>query len=433
MERGLKTTAEVLEILLNFTLVLGLETVADAAFGGLSAPVPALFLPIMAPLVFYAARRWCKNLLLFLALHAAVIAALYYLGGFLPVPLLWRIVFPAVGVIYAVCSLKIRLTSREDGEEEPALGFLAAAAAVFFFGCGRLGSSAGCARILWLALLLLPGHWLKAYLENFLNYMSMNRRAAGAMPEQRIFRGGVFLVALYGGFCLAVLTLYSKTALIKQLSEFVRKAGFFIMRLLVSLLMLFARDVEEEEAVSVVENAAEPGMFMPAAEEAPLWMQILDKILVTAVSVLIFAGLVAAVVMLVRLVIQLFYGREREKKEIRREGFVEEEERLERKGSKRGRGIPVIGGTPVQRVRRIFQRTVREALKQNSLPEQHAVSAKTVRELTGLCRHASLQDPADWDALASLYERARYTEDGVTKEEAREAGRLSGKILRKKG
>lgn len=43
MERRLKITADVLEIMLNFMVFWGLETVADAVFGGLSAPAYALF------------------------------------------------------------------------------------------------------------------------------------------------------------------------------------------------------------------------------------------------------------------------------------------------------------------------------------------------------------------------------------------------------
>lgn len=467
MERSLKTTAEVLEILLNFTLVLGAETVADAAFGGFSAPVYGLFIPLAAPLLFYAARKHTKSLLLFLAVHAAVIAALNYAGGFLPVPLLWKTAFTAVGVVYAVMSLKIRLTCREDGEGEASVSFMAIAATALFFGGSRLGGDAACARILWLALLWLPGHWIKDYLENFLNYMKMNRRAAGAMPEKRIFRGGVLLVAVYSGFCLAVLTLYSKTALVARLSGLVRKAGLLLVRLLLRLLLLFHGGEEEEAAVTAAEGGADPMMFLPAAEETPLWMQILDKILVAAVTVLIIAGLIAAVVMLIRYVIQSFYGREREKKEIRQEGFVEEEERLEKKKSGGSRRVPGIGGTPVQRVRRCFKRAVQDAMKQNnrsrnSAPERkrHGLlsaagenplgladaaagegpneltagvcGTKTARELAELCGSVCGQEKADWEALTALYEEARYAQRAVTKEDAREAERLAGKLRRQK-
>lgn len=490
MERSLKTTAEVLEILLNFTLVLGAETVADAAFGGLSAPMYGLFIPLAAPLLFYAARKHTKNLLLFLAVHAAVIAALNYAGGFLPVPLLWKTAFTAVGVVYAVMSLKIRLTCREDGEGEASVSFMAIAAIALFFGGSRLGGDAACARILWLALLWLPGHWIKDYLENFLNYMKMNRRAAGAMPEKRIFRGGVLLVAGYSGFCLAVLALYAKTALVARLSGLVRKAGLLLVRLLLRLLLLFHGSGEEEAAVTAAEGGADPMMFLPAAEEAPLWMQILDKILVAAVTVLIIAGLIAAVVMLIRYVIQSFYGREKEKKEIRQEGFVEEEERLEKKKDGGSRRVPKIGGTPVQRVRRCFKRAVQDALKQNggrdSAPEwkRHgllsaagegtlgaagtaageksfgtagtalrenpfgtagtvtgegplgltadACGTRTARELAKLCGSVCGQEKADWEALTALYETARYTQRAVTKEDVREAERLAGKLRRQK-
>lgn len=422
MERRLKTTAQMLAIFLNFMLTVGLETLADAAFGGFSAPIYALLIPLAAPLSFYAARRWCNNFFLFMAIHAAVIAALFYLAGFLPVPVLWRVVFTAVGIVYAVVSVRIRLTGREDGEEEMTRGFLAVAATALFFGCSYLGSDAGCARILWLVLLWVPGHWIKDYLENFLYYMKMNRKAAGAMPEQRILHGGMISVAIYSGFCLAVLTLYSKTALVARLSELVRAAGFWLLRLFLRLLLLFSGESEEEAVVSTVEDTGDPGMFLPEAEAAPVWIQILDQIVVTAVVVLLIAGLVVLAVMLIRSMIRSFYGREKEKKQIHQEGFVEEEERLEKAKNREAVRVPAIGGTPAQRVRRIFKKTVQEAWQQEG--DAAEMNAKTARELAELCSMAEKKG-SEWEALTALYERARYTEETVTKEDVRAAGKLS--------
>lgn len=422
MERRLKTTAQMLAILMNFMLVIGLETLADAAFGGFSAPIYALLIPLAAPLSFYAARRWCNNFFLFMAIHAAVIAALFYLAGFLPVPVLWRVVFTAVGIVYAVGSVRIRLIGREDGGEAQSPSFMAIAVTALFFGCSYLGSEAGCARLLWLALLWIPGHWIRDYLENFLYYMKMNRQAAGAMPEQRILRGGMISVAVYSGFCLAVLTLYSKTALVAGLSELVRAAGLWLLKLFLRLLLLFSGEPEEEAVVSAVEDTGNPGMFLPEAEAAPVWLQILDQVLVTAVTVLLIAGLVVLLILLIRSMIRSFYGREKEKRQIRQEGFVEEEERLEKTRNRESVRVPAIGGTPAQRVRRIFKKTVQEAWQQERNTAE--MNAKTARELAELCSAAE-EKGSEWEALTALYERARYTEETVTKEDVRAAGKLS--------
>lgn len=458
MERRLKITADVLEILLNFMVFLGLETVADAALGGLSAPVYALFLPLLAPLVFYAARLLSRHLIVFLAIHVAVIAALNCLAGFLPVPLLWKILFTAVGLIYAIMSIRIRLTRQDYSEGEAPAGFMATAAALFFLGCSYLGFKEACARILWLALLWLPGHWMKSYLDNFLYYMKMNRQAAGAMPERRILRGGIISVAIYAGFSFAVLTLYSKTALVARLSELVRKAGYLLLKLFFQFLLLFLEETEEGKVVSDAAGGMEQMMFAAESAQTPLWMQILDKILVTAVAVMLIAGIIFSLVMLVRFMIRSFYSREKVKKEVRQEGFVEEQERLQERKEPGRMRLFAVGGTPAQRVRRIFKKTVQELAKGKA--EAGTMDARTARELAALCAGKALKpgaavadgalrarmsgeaspvdvacspepetNAAEWNALTALYERARYTQESVTKEDVREAGRLSKALL----
>lgn len=414
---------------------------------------------MLAPLIFYAARCLSRHLIVFLAIHVAVIAALNYLAGFLPVPLLWKIMFTAVGILYALMSIRIRLTRREDSEGEAPAGFMATAAALFFFACSYLGREEACARILWLALLWLPGHWMKSYLDNFLYYMKMNRQAAGAMPERRILRGGVISVAIYASFSFAVLAMYSKTALVARLSELVRKVGYLLLRLFFQFLMLFLKETEEEERIYEAAGGTEQMMFAPESAETPLWMQILDKILVTAVVILLIAGAICLIVMLIRFMIRSFYGREKTKKEVRQEGFVEEQERLQEKKDVRKARLPVVGGTPAQRVRRIFKKTIQEMTK--GVDTAKTMDAQTARELAALCAGKSLQpgtaawdsallfrmsetaamphaacDPgaetnaAELNALIALYERARYTQKNMTKEDVREAGRLSKALLK---
>lgn len=429
MERSLNAIVDVLVICLNFMVILGLEIVANVSFGEGRAPLYALLLPLVLPLLFYAFRKWVKNLALFLIVHGAAVFALLYPTKFFPVPMLWKIVFGVVSVIYTAGSFRIRLTWEDDGEGELTEGFMGAAAVGLFFLCSYLKSEEGCAQILWLSLLWLPGHWLAAYLRNFLGYMELNRQSAGAMPEKKILRGGLAAVGIYGGVSMVLLAVCTKTSLVAWLSEQVRRVGIALIKLLFMFLSLFSSEPEEIAPAAPEVVPDEPMMYLPAAEEAPLWMQLLDKAFTTAMALALLAGAVMLIVWLIRCLIRSFYGRERVKKEVRQEGFVEEEERLnEKKGAIKER-IPVIGGTPAQRVRRIFRRTVKAFAKGK---EDAGLSAKTARELAAWCADAELVSPVrtnEWDALTELYERARYTEREVTKEDVREAGRLSYRIL----
>lgn len=464
MERKLETAVDLLEIVMNFMLFVGIETVADIALGGFSAPVYVLLIPLSAPLLFYLFRRAVNCLPLFLLLHIAVVAALFWLGGFCPTPLLWRISFTAVGVIYAVVSLRIRLTKKEDGEGENAAGFMGVAAVAAFFTCSYLGSEAGGARILWLVLAWLAGHWARSYLANFLGYMQMSQKAAGAMPEKRIFQGGIISVAVYGGFSLVVLTLCSRAALLDKLSVLVKRAGLFLLRVFVNFIALFGSETgQEAEEMPMQESLGAQMMMLPEAEEAPWWMELLDKIVITALSVVAIAAFIMLIVMLIRLLIQNFYGRKREKREIRQEGYVEEEERLERKRSRPEQKIPAIGGTPGQRVRRIFKKTVQQIMKEEAAAPKGsgaansrllldmseirkmeaeekegkktgagigAMHAKTARELAALCAERKGSSGEAWEDLCALYEKARYTQETVTREDVKEATRLAGRLGR---
>lgn len=466
MERKLETAVDLLEILMNFLLFIGLETVADAALNGGKTPVYVLFIPLAAPVLFYLFRRMLNNLPLFLLAHIAVVAALCWLGGFCPMPLLWRIAFTAVGVIYVIISMQIRLKKQEDGEGENAAGFMGVAAVAAFFACSYFGSEAGGARILWLVLVWLAGHWMRSYLANFLGYLQMNRRAAGAMPEKRIFQGGVISAAVYGAFSMVVLTLCSRAALLDKMSALVKQAGLFLLRAFVNFLALFGSETPVEEEMQMPQNTGMQQMMMlPEAEDAPWWMELLDKIVMTAVAIVAIVAIIMLVVMLIRLMIQSFYGRKREKKEIRQEGYVEEEERLERKRNRPEKKIPMVGGTPQQRVRRVFKKTVQQFIKaEGSAPKGSnaansrllldmseirkmeeeeregkapsgtgALYAKTARELVALCvkgKGSSQEGREEWNAFAALYEKARYAQETVTKEDAKEAARLAGRLGR---
>lgn len=427
MEDWMKPISDILEMILNFLVIMCMETAADAAFGGFQAskeaPLYVLILPVFAPLIFYGTRRLVKKLIFFLAIHIVIIAALFYLAGLFPAALLWKITYLIVGILYAIHSARVRLT--REGFDEGEIGplFAGITAAVTFLFCSYVGRDICCARILWLALLWMPGYWIKDYLDNFLSYVKLNRRAAGAMPEKKILRGGMTMVGIYGGFSLILLAVCSQTPFVFWLSDMVRKAGYGLLRLFFGFLSKFAR--EPEGMTAVPENGGDRLQMMleESIEEPSRFAQVLEQILVMIVTLLLIAGAVFLLVQAVRFIIRSFYGRKKEKRETKEEGFVEEEERLKEPERKQNGRLPIIGGTPAQRVRKIFKRTV---LELSGEKETDCFAAKTARELAALCTE---QNTAEWMALAALYERARYTQQTITRQEVKEAGKLSRQIM----
>lgn len=423
MGRRLEIPAELLEIMLNFLVVMCAVTALDAVA---ESRMPAWTLAVLAiaPVGFYAARRWCGSLILFLIIHGAVVYGLVLLAGWMTGNLLRQAEFGALGFCYAVYSVKMRVSQKENSEGQMPLALAAGVAFAAFALCSLKDYPEGCSRILWISLLWAPGMWLRNYLENYSRYMELNRNVAGTLPEERIFRSGAGMVALYSGVSLLVLSVGSRTALIPRLSELVRKCIFAVIRLILYVLEWLAGD--EQPAVQQ-ESAGDGGMDQMlealGSETPPIWMQVLEKILVAATLAAVLAALLFLLFLLVRFIIRGFYGREKIEQRIETPEYVEEEERLKGKGEQGRERLPFLGGTADQRVRRIFRRTVLEEAKSC---EWNEISSMTARQLAQLDVGAS---PKLWEELVLLYERARYTKEEITTEDVRRAGKLSRQIL----
>lgn len=419
MQRWLKCTEDFLKIILNFLVVLCLFTAADALAGGLRTPVLLLCLPVCLPFFFHALRKRAGNLFLFLVLHPAAVVLLVGMAAYSPLSFLLRIVFALTGTVYALHSIQIRIMGGDDaqGEMPAALaGFLAAAS---FFVCGYVKETAGGERIVWICFAWLLLFLLNQYVGNFIAYVEMNRRMSGAMPEKSIFRAGMVTVGGYSCFSVLLLILCAQTPFVGWLSRLVEKAGHLLARLIFWFVMLFAGE-EGEPAVMGETGAGQMPLVMQAGK-SPAWLRFLDKIITTAVTFALIGGALVLLALLIRFLIQRFYNRQKDVKEVTREGFVEEEEHLGSEKRRREKRLPVFGGTMQQRVRRIFKRTVQE-----SFPGACDLSAMTAREIAGQKPDCS---PEEWALLSELYERARYAQDTVTKKDVKAAGKLSGAIV----
>ena len=84
--------------------------------------------------------------------------------------------------------------------------------------------------------------------------------------------------------------------------------------------------------------------------------------------------------------------------------------------------FPAVGAADV-RVRRIFLKTAEAVCGKE---EAAALRRCTARERA---RFAPEAGKAEWGSLAALYEKARYSGERMTREEVREAGKLSRRIL----
>ena len=417
MEQKLAVAKDMVEIGLNFLVAFCLETLACAVFFPEGAPLYALLLPILYPILFYMYRKWLENsLLLFTVAHLAVAMALFWIAGYLPMPVFWRAVYLITGAVYTVRSFRVRVTSERDAEGE--IGPMGAAffALLSFFLCGYVGQEQKCRTIIGICFAWILGYLLKEYLRNFIRYLALNRNSAGVLPKQSIFRMGMLSAGAYSVFSVVVLILCTRTSLVGALTAGIRRILLGVLRVIVWILALFGRGGDPVTTAQNAPQANNEMMLLSEPAEASIWAKILEQVLIAAVMLLMLAGIVFLTAALIRFLIRGFYGREKKKQKIVSAGYMEEQERLDGGPRMRKKSLPVVGGPPQIRVRRIFRRTVLR-----TVPGQETLQLKTAGELAG---------PSDqWEGLLKLYERARYSADRISREEAREADKLSRQIL----
>lgn len=421
MEQRLRKGVQATELLLNFFTVFCLETALDAGFG-LKTPAAFLWLPFFCPVLFWALRCRAKYLWLFLAVHPAAVALLVWAGGFAPVPLLWKAGFGAVGTVYALYSIRLRLSGR-TGEGELPLALAAALTAAAFLVCGYQQKEAGCARILGCFFVWLPLFLLKRYVENYLSYVELGRRSAGVLPDRSIFRTGLAGAGLFAGISALLLALCAATPLSERLTLAAAWLGRGLLWLLAHFLMLFSGGEEGEISAPQTAGGTPDFSGLGEAQETPFWMEVLQQLLLGAVTLALVAGLFAGAVLLVRWMLRSFYAGANRQVPPESSGGQERLERLERRPRKR-RSLPFLGGTPAERVRRSFARAVEGCVEAGQRDR-----AMTARQLAAAGRQSSLSDPSaetDWERLTELYEQARYGREETDRSRAREAGRLAG-------
>ena len=419
MERGMKTAAELLEICLNALTTLCLTMAAYVVFERDRLSFYALFLFFLLPFLFYFLRcRVNQSLLLFLALHTAAVAGLVWAMGFFSPTGLWRGLALLFGVGYLAASLRIRVTTKGNGEGE-----ISPAAVLFFLLlafliCSYVGRTEACDRIVGFALAWAAGYPLLRYLQNYRAYLRINRAIAGTMPRRDIFGTGLAAVGGYLCFSGGLLFLFTQTSVLQTLSGWIRRGLFSLLGIFVRFLSRFGREQSPGAVANQAQAAAEENVLLAAAQETPAWVTLLERLLTMTVFFLTAVGILFLAILLLRVIFQGFYGRKQENRKLVTEKYREEQERILRTKKKREKQKPFFLAAPDLRIRRAFRKTVKKAVPKETLLQK----GRTARELAGA-------DTPQWRELIVLYERARYSDTKMLKEEGKRADKLSRQIL----
>ncbi len=475
-------------VLMNFLVVFCVETAVFAAFPTLESSMeeyrflqPPLWKQlalILVPVLFWAVREWSRKFWLFVCAHAGIAAAAVLLLGDNGSQ---RVVFGFFVIAYLLSSFRIRLTGNETedghenltgkGMEETRMGVLLSAgvAAVTYFLCLYLKSETGSERIWNTTLLFAFLFFIDVYLQNLTRFVQFNRSSNSHIPVKgMLVRGG----SLTLGFSLAaaaVLTAVTDNALMRGVTEFLKNAALVILRTIVGVITWFLGLFESEGEETVTQSAGMMSMptEMGEATETPLWMEILSWIIQTALVIGVVVLIAVLLYQAVSALIRRFYQR----KDVVREEegrLIEIRESLkrERETKQKEKALPFLAGTPEERIRRSFVRTIRKTEKyrnpdgqtgkrkgrdlwQKAAQEKllHGLTARQMMEAVGLTGQAEAvrtgwlgvelepsvteADREEAERLVSLYEKARYG-SGVGAEDVKAAEAAAAKLARKR-
>lgn len=490
-----KTAKGTMTIIMNFMAVLCAQTAVFVAFAHMqetayrsSVPVPGLFrqvLVVAAPFAFWQIRERIDSLTAFFALHFLTAAALpfslgentaqrgiffLFVGGYLAESFCIRFRKEEDLPVREDSSVRRIITGpaeeaekdgaseKEKRKEKPALPEAATGAgavvpagmaALSFLACAGMGADWACSRIWILSLAYILLFFASSYLRNLERFVRLNRPSNAHIPVREMLLQGGGMTAGFGITSVLLLGVGVNDALTGPLTEGLKRAGLWLLRCLaraVTFLMSLSKGGERIKAETPMPAAPMPGMEEIAP--TPLWMVILEKIFALIFLAAFVLLLLWTLYRTVLWVIRRFYENT-ERGTIKTDGTVEIREKLVRKKGEgmRKKGLPFLGGSPEERIRKCFIRTIRRTGRFR-IPEGEAAGrafpgrrgpgireerdrawedfarGKTARQLgeaSGLMHEETA--PAFLE-LAKLYEKARYGR-ACTGEDAKRAARAA--------
>lgn len=360
--------------------------------------------------IYLFLRERVRRFILFLLLHLGL-AALFLL---LPTrTVVERAICVACGVGYLIQSIMKRFRQ----EEERASGFspvvavgVCVVAILFQHYQGRADWD------FYYALTLVSVFamfLISSYIQQYLNFLTVNKSSAGYMPATEMFRSGMGLVVLYAAFGAIVLLLFTSLDWLESIWNGIKDGLLKLIRFLFSL---FPKEQPMEEIIVPTIQPATGGDFSGLPEPSePFWLwQILEVVAIIAFACAAVCVVALAAVRAVRFIRNRFL-----EGYVRRSRIMTEEEQMDvrekcglAKAASRDAAKRSLFGflTPTQRIRRLYKKKILASayqLAESGKEKTPALSLLTARE----CGE-KLMLPE----MALIYEQVRYSDKEATPE-----------------
>lgn len=358
------------------------------------------------PFMFYMVKKATDSTVWFWSVH--LLAVLF--AVLIPTPhAVCKIAYVGFTMLYCIYSVFFRYS--KEGAEDKAIPILASAGITFtlllllqFF---RMYEYQRIIVNIFVVNIFL--YCLAHYVQNYTNFLSVNRHSVGYMPVKQIFHAGVGGMGIFAFLMSAVLLLVANLG---EMNDVVHSIFRILGKIIRKLMSYFkGRTVEEpgsEEAA--VEEVSEFVSGIMEADEVNTWA--IWDILVTVFFWLIMVYVVYKIITLIPYILRFFKAplQMSSEEEISVTDIVESVENVDKMPRK---GVMTLWDslTPVQRIRKRFKKKI--------LEEKDYIASKGKKDCMEWYTARECGNILDLSEMSDLYEKARYSPYECTMEDAK--------------
>lgn len=253
-------------------------------------------------------------------------------------------------------------------------------------------------------------YFVQLYIFRFIIFRKMNSGSSGYFPVGDIFRSGLCMLAVFTGFLLLVLILSLQQEWTTAVFDFLRDALAIVMGIILSPFRLFKG--ESEEAAEEIRRPVAQEQAMPAVEEDSIISLIANYVITIAVLTVLAVIIIKGIIRLIRWIkANHRLGSKDNDGQITdvREKIVRHQKNAQRKDS-------LTGFAPEVRVRKIFRKKV--------LANRRKIIADLPDRYLGHHTSADCESRLETPGMAELYDKARYSDKQVTKDDVKNMKRI---------
>ncbi len=359
----------------------------------------------LVPVFLYIVRVKVHNFFLFFLLHFALFIAVFVI----PAGLWIKLIMLTMVLIYAIWSIRIRLTS-----ETSRTGLIVPLVAVIVIGALSLIQSTFIQKnwdkyyVLALFIYLIC-YFIYYFMSQYLHFLKVHATSTANIPEKAIFFSGIKQALFYTAGGMLVLLMTANIEWLSYVLSWLKQALIVVLRFLLS----FMRGKEVEEITETIEQQAKPAEdmsgLMEGGETHIIWI-ILEKIVMAAMAVGVVVLIVFALVKGYQYLWKHFHKvRSKKVQEDTETLDIREKCEIEKNNGKAFSFLSFLNNR--DKVRKVYRKQVLK-YKSSIIGD---LNSKELEFLTAkeCCEKISA------DTLQAVYEKARYSEESVTADEVK--------------